>query len=111
MAEQATFLVAGIFLWFASLAARDEYTHAAAGAGALLFTSIHMTLLGALLALSPRALYGGGDVTCFGVVLEAGQDQQLGGAIMLLVGAVVYLAGGLILVARLLDPGRTKAGS
>lgn len=103
VAEQASFLTAGVFLWWTSLGAAREPAQAAAGAGALFVTCIHMTLLGALLALSPRPLYGAGEVTCFGVVLEAGQDQQLGGVIMLLVGAVIYLAGGLILVGRLLD--------
>ena len=53
-------------------------------------TSIHMTLLGALLSLAPRPLYGEGDVTC-------------GGILMLIVGAAVYLAGGIVLVARLLE--------
>jgi len=103
VAEQATFLLAGLFLWWTSLARSGERRHAAAGAVALLFTSIHMTLLGALLALSPRPLYGEGDVTCFGLVLDATQDQQLGGVIMLCVGAVVYLIGGVSLVAQLLD--------
>jgi putative membrane protein len=102
IAEQATFLVAGVLLWLTSFAAHGQRTHALAGAGALLLTSIHMTLLGALLSLAPRPLYGAGDVTCFGIVLDAGQDQQVGGILMLLVGAAVYLAGGLVLVARLL---------
>lgn len=102
IAEQATFLVAGLLLWSVSFAASGERWHALAGAGALLLTSIHMTLLGALLSLAPRPLYGEGDVTCFGIVLDAGQDQQFGGILMLLVGAAVYLAGGLVLVARLL---------
>lgn len=105
VAEQATFLLVGILLWSTSFAAPAERAHAAAGAAALLLTSIHMTLLGALLALSPRPLYGTGEVTCFGVVLEAGQDQQLGGVIMLLAGAVVYLAGGLTLISRVLGHG------
>lgn len=104
VAEQATFLVAGVVLWSTSFAAPDKRIHAATGAGALLLTSIHMTLLGALLALSPRALYGAGDVTCFGLVIDSAQDQQLGGVIMLAVGALVYMAGGLSLVWRLLDP-------
>jgi putative membrane protein len=65
-----------------------------------------MTLLGALLSLAPRPLYGLGDVTCFGLVLGAGQDQALGGVIMLMIGAAVYLAGGVFLLARLLA-GRT----
>ena len=101
--EQATFLAAGVFLWWTSLGAPGERSHAATGAAALLLTSIHMTLLGALLALSPRSLYGAGEVTCFGTVLDAGQDQQIGGVIMLLTGAAVYLAGGIFLVAKLLE--------
>lgn len=103
VAEQASFLLAGVLLWTTSFAAPHERRHAAAGALALLMTSIHMTLLGALLALSPRPLYGLGEVSCFGVVLSGGQDQQLGGVVMLLVGAVVYLAGGLLLAGRLLN--------
>lgn len=102
--EQATFLGAGVLLWSTSFAAPDERKHALIGAGALLLTSIHMTLLGALLSLSSRPLYGAGDVTCFGTVLDAGQDQQLGGVIMLAIGAMVYLAGGLFLIGRLLAP-------
>jgi putative membrane protein len=108
IAEQATFLFAGIFLWATSFAAPGQRIHAATGAAALLLTSIHMTLLGALLALSPRPLYGSGEVTCFGVVLNAGQDQQLGGVVMLLVGAAVYLAGGVFLVRSLLTAPRTN---
>ena len=102
VAEQASFLAVGVLLWSTSFAAPGERRHAATGAAALLLTSIHMTLLGALLALSPRPLYGAGEVTCFGLVLDAGQDQQMGGVIMLLAGAVVYCAGGLSLVSRLL---------
>jgi len=111
MAEQATFLVVGLLLWSTSFAAPMDRRQAAIGAGALLLTSIHMTLLGALLTLSPRPLYGLGEVTCFGFVLGAAQDQQLGGAIMLLVGAIVYLLGGLALAFRLVsDGGEHKAG-
>jgi hypothetical protein len=60
---------------------------------------MHMTLLGALLALSPRPLYR--HVAAFGG-LSPLQDQHLGGAIMLLVGGASYLLGGLWLTARLL---------
>lgn len=101
--EQATFLLAGVLLWWSSLAQPSNRVHAAIGAGSLLLTSIHMTLLGALLSLSQRPLYGEGEVTCFGIVLGAQQDQQLGGIIMLLVGAIVYLAGGVWLARRLVD--------
>lgn len=109
IAEQATFLFAGIFLWVTSFAAPGQRAHAATGAIALLLTSIHMTFLGALLALTPRPLYGTGEVTCFGMVLDARLDQNLGGVIMLAVGAVVYLAGGLGLAVRLLDHRRAAS--
>lgn len=97
--EQASFLVAGLFLWLACLRPGRE----TAGACGLLLTSVHMTLLGALLALSPRPLYGAGSVTCVGLTLTADQDQQLGGVIMLMTGAAVYLAGGLWLLSRVLS--------
>lgn len=111
VAEQVSFLLVGVLLWSTSFAAPGERMHAASGAAALLLTSIHMTLLGALLALSPRPLYGAGDVTCFGIVLDAGQDQQLGGVVMLAVGSVVYLAGGLLLVSRLTGGADRESGS
>ena len=67
-----------------------------------------MTLLGALLSLASRPLYGSGDVTCFGLILDAGQDQALGGVIMLMIGAAVYLAGGVFLLGRLLSGGTKR---
>lgn len=105
LAEQASFLAAGFLLWHACLRAGGI-----AGAVGLLFTSMHMTLLGALLALAPGPLYGEAPVTCLGVTLTPAADQSLGGTVMLAVGAAVYLAGGLALVAGSLGPDRTPAG-
>jgi putative membrane protein len=101
--EQATFLAAGLLLWLSCLSASRL-----AGAGGLLFTSMHMTLLGVLLALTPRPLYATGQVICFGVPVSAATDQQIGGVAMLLVGAVSYLTGGVALLYRLLaEPSET----
>ena len=100
MTEQATFLAAGLLLWSSS-AGGDGIRGAArgaAGVAALLFTSMHMTLLGALFALTPRALYA----THHGGGAAALADQHLGGVIMLLVGGGSYLVGGLWLTARML---------
>lgn len=108
MLEQAGFLAAGILLWHACLNGGAREGGDGAGAFGLLLTSVHMTLLGALLSLSNRPLYGGGEVTCFGLTLSADQDQQLGGVVMLLIGAAVYLAGGLALLARLLGRGEGR---
>jgi len=90
--EQASFLAAGLLLWSAVLAPR----HGAAGVGALLVTSMHMTLLGALIGLAPRPLYmhHGADALA---------DQQLAGVVMLLVGGIAYLLGGLAMLGRLLQ--------
>jgi len=112
--EQASFLGAGLILWLACLRQTGEggLLRGTAGAFGLLFTSVHMTLLGALLTLSPRPLYGEGEISCFGVVLSAGRDQEIGGVMMLLIGAAVYLAGGLFLLGGVLrDPAREGGAS
>jgi putative membrane protein len=110
--EQMSFLVAGVLLWLSCLggALDGREGRRLAGTFGLLFTSMHMTLLGALLALSPRPLYGSADVTCFGVPLSAAVDQQAGGVVMLLVGAIVYLLGGVILLATTLQPSPHTGG-
>lgn len=101
--EQGTFLASGLLVWLSAFGGEPGKRAQRAGAGvlALLLTSMHMTLLGALLALPPRALYAhaGGPALTPDAQLW---DQHLGGAIMLLVGGVSYLAGGLWLVAGLL---------
>lgn len=91
--EQATFVMAGLLLWIAALGGDREQRRVRAGSGvvALLFTSMHMTLLGALFALAGRPLFHGAP--------SAVEDQHLGGVIMLLVGGASYLLGGLALTA------------
>jgi putative membrane protein len=106
--EQASFFAAGLFLWIAAIGGGRSQArlHGGAGVVGLLFTSMHMTLLGALFALAPRPLYQH---------IAAGHssvaDQQLGGAIMLLIGGTSYLAGGLWITYGLLRPSTRSAGS
>ena len=102
--EQASFLLAGMLLWAACFRPQAEGPRRLAGIIGLLFTSIHMTLLGVLLTLAPRPLYGAGDVTCLGITLSREADQQLGGVVMLMVGAAAYLLGTVILLADILKP-------
>lgn len=101
MLEQSMFLGAGLLVWLAALGGGSGLRGNRLGAGiiALLLTSMHMTLLGALLALTPRPLYAHTSGLSLLTPLD---DQHLGGAIMLLVGGVSYLAGGLWLTAGLL---------
>lgn len=97
--EQAMFLTVAVWVWLSSFGGDAmQGTHrAAAGVFALLLTSMHMTLLGALLAMTPRTLFhhthGG---------LDPLTDLHLGGAIMLLVGGLSYLIGGLWLTGLIL---------
>jgi putative membrane protein len=109
--EQLSFLAAGLLVWLAAFGQGRGPARAAWGPGilGLFLTSMHMTLLGALLALSPRPLYahahGAGAPG-----LTPLDDQHMGGAVMLLVGGASYLIGGLVLVARLLrEPGTPLA--
>ena len=99
VAEQASFLLTGAFVWLSALGggATQRAGRSATGLVALLFTTMHMTLLGALLGLAPRPLYSVGPG---GSAVLA--DQHLGGAIMLTVGGASYLAGGLWLAFELL---------
>lgn len=89
--EQGTFLVAGLWLWMAAFGGdrQADAQRAWTGVAALLFTSVHMTLLGAIFALAPRSVYGHGAGD------GALSDQHLGGSLMLLIGGASYLAGGL----------------
>ena len=89
--QHACFLAVGLALWRAALSPG----RALAGAGGMLLTSMHMTLLGALLILSPRELYPSG-------ICGGPPDQQLGGMLMLGIGTPVYLVAGLALTGRAL---------
>ena len=107
--EQATFLAAGLSLWWSAVGGwppADRW-RSGAGAAAMLFTSIHITLLGALFALTPRPLYVHAPAAATG--MSAVQDQQLGGVIMLVVGGASYMIGGLWLTSRVLRPAASVA--
>jgi putative membrane protein len=129
--EQASFLASGLWLWLSAVGGerggeRQSLGRTGAGIVGLLLTCMHMTLLGALLALPPRPLYDHGPHAGHephaghGGVLEAGgaragtrisplDDQHLGGAIMIALGGASYLAGGLWLAVGLLRQRRGVA--
>jgi putative membrane protein len=103
--EQGSFITAGLVLWLAVVGGDREQRQYRGSAGivALLFTSMHMTLLGALFALANRPLFvHQADPT---IALSPLTDQHLGGAVMLLVGGASYLAGALWLMAQVLRGG------
>lgn len=99
--EQSSFLFCGLWLWLSAFGGTQPRggSRTAAGVVGLLLTSMHMTLLGALLALSPRTLYPHAESWRGLTPLD---DQHLGGAIMLLGGGISYFVGGLWLTLELL---------
>jgi len=132
--EQGMFFISGLALWLSAVGGQVRWQPSRTGAGviAILLTSMHMTLLGALIALAPRPLYSHAssatetaaaaqlhfDALCklpASVTefqrLNALEDQQLGGTIMLLVGGATYLAGGLWLMAKLLQHRNQEAAA
>ncbi|HYE88099.1 MAG TPA: cytochrome c oxidase assembly protein [Vicinamibacterales bacterium] len=80
--EQISFAVAAVYFWMSIIGGPSiaQPSRSAAGLVALVVTFAHMTMLGALIALAPRPLYGHGSL----------DDQQRGGALMIVVTAIVY---------------------
>ncbi|WP_031395604.1 cytochrome c oxidase assembly protein [Sphingomonas sp. STIS6.2] len=102
--EQASFLAAGLLLWSAVLGTRTggATDRRVSGVAAMLLTSMHMTLLGALVGLAPRQLYAMMAMHPAAHGLDALEDQQLGGVVMLMVGAASYFLGGLAMLGGVL---------
>lgn len=106
--EQAMFLTVSFLLWAPAFAAllSDDRRSMGASVVALLFTSMHMTLLGALIVFAPHELFSGVPAAANICGLSGEEDQVVGATMMLIAGATVYLAGGLRLVAALLSEKR-----
>lgn len=99
--EQFSYLLVGLLIWLTALGGpTQDRERVGAGVAGLLLTSMHMTLLGVLLATAGRPLFAHTALPWFG--LSVLQDQQVGGVIMLVFGGVAYLAGALYLLTLLL---------
>lgn len=109
--EQGSYLTVGLLIWLAAFGGtrRQRRQRAPTGIVGLLLTSMHMTLLGVLLALAGRPLYVHAGAAP--LRLTPLQDQELGGAIMLTLGGVTYLVGALWLLAGLLRQERDLAAA
>jgi putative membrane protein len=94
--EQTTFFVTALYLWLAIIGGDlpERALRRSVGIIALVLTFAHMTMLGVLLALSPRDLYGHG--------LDASMDQKLGGALMIVASTIGYLGAAVWLSSALI---------
>jgi putative membrane protein len=98
--QQLSFLVAGLAIWWFGFSRRSRAA-AAIAALAMMFTFVHMAMLGVLIALAPHLLYA--PQFCLGAFgLDPVDDQRLGGALMASFGGLPYLLGALALLAPIL---------
>jgi putative membrane protein len=98
--QHVTFLVTALIFWHALLR-RASHGARAMGIIYLFTTTIHTGVLGALLTFARKPLYTSID-SGLGpwLALTPLEDQQLGGLIMWVPGALVYVSVALALVAR-----------
>ena len=108
--QHASFLASALLFWHALLR-RGSHGSQAMGLLYLFTTTIHTGVLGALLALARQPWYASaGQGLSTGLGLTPLEDQQLGGLIMWVPGALVYVGAALWLLARWVGPGRAAAG-
>ncbi len=93
-----TVIGSALMVWGVLLDFRPERTIVAIACGAV--STLQMTLLGALITLTPRALYAPHILTPYAWGLTQASDQQLGGLIMWVPGCTVFLCATLVALGR-----------
>ena len=102
--QHATFLGTAFVFWTSVL--RPRHGGEGVAVMSLFFTSLHTTILGALIALASRPWYLAYAGRFHGSLFA---DQQLGGYIMWMPGGMAYAVAAFVLVARWLAPERRRA--
>jgi putative membrane protein len=97
--QHLTFLLTALVFWAALF---DERRRERQGAAILyLFTTtVHTSILGALITFAAHPWYASYLQTSTQWGLTALEDQQLGGLIMWVPGSLVYVGAALVLLAR-----------
>ena len=95
--QHASFLLTGIWFWRAIFAAVDR-TRMALAIADLFATTMHMGLLGGLIALAHHQLYRSMSD------MDAISDQRLAGLIMWVPGCLIYAIVAFVIAARMLRP-------
>ncbi len=102
--QHLSFMWVALLFWWAL--ARSSQSGSATGVIYLFTTAVHSCALGALLTFAPTPWYPPYLDTAPHWGLSALADQQLGGLIMWVPAGLVFIAAGLLDVARLLNGGR-----
>jgi putative membrane protein len=97
--QHLTFLVGALLFWTA-LAQERRPDQQGAAVLYLFTTTIHTSVLGALITFAPRPWYSSYLQTSTSWGLSALEDQQIAGLIMWVPASVVYVGAGLFLLGR-----------
>jgi cytochrome c oxidase assembly factor CtaG len=100
--QHATLLTSALLFWASILPRRADTRTRVVGVFSLFTTSMHSTLLGALLTLSPTVWYASYAIAAGPPGPSALEDQQLAGLIMWVPAGLVYVAAALALCAAIL---------
>ncbi|MFL5403449.1 MAG: cytochrome c oxidase assembly protein [Gemmatimonadales bacterium] len=98
--QHASFLGSGLLFWWALLRRRDGRLGRPAAVLYLFTTSVHTTILGALLTFSSRAWYPIYAPSTAAWGLTPVEDQQLAGLIMWVPASLAYLVATLAIAAN-----------
>jgi putative membrane protein len=107
--QHASFLGTGLLFWWTLLRRREGRLGRPAAVLYLFTTSVHTTILGALLTFSSRTWYPIYSSSTLAWGLSPLEDQQLAGLIMWVPAGLAYLFAALAIAASwLTDPERTE---
>jgi cytochrome c oxidase assembly factor CtaG len=107
--QHLSFFLSALLFWWAII---GESSLRPSRGGAMLFlftTMLHTGALGALLTVSDGIWYPAYDATNQALGMDPLEDQQLGGLIMWIPGALAYVAGGLALGMQWLSDRETSS--
>jgi len=104
--QHASFLLSALLFWNAILPPASRPSKVLSSSMALFATSVHSSILGALLTFSPRLWYPNAADPYPICGLTRWEDQQLAGLVMWVPVGIVYLGAALWMIARAL-PGRS----
>jgi len=97
--QHLSFLVAALLFWWSLIHCRRGRRGYGAGVALLFTTAIHMSILGALLAVAPSVWYPIYSERTLPWGLTPLEDQQLAGLIMWVPAGIVYLGASLAMFA------------
>jgi putative membrane protein len=103
--QHVSFFASAVLFWWAVL----WRSPAGAAAWHVFITMLHTSVLGALMALAPRVLYGAQTAAAADWGLTPLEDQQLAGVIMWVPAGTIYAGAALVLLALWIQTSSEKA--